>query len=814
MERYDPQSIENKWRHRWEENDVYRTETFSEKPPYYCLDFFPYPSGEGLSVGHLRNYIPVDAFSRFKRMRGYEVLHPMGWDAFGLPAEQNAIENGIHPAVSTRQYAANYKRQLTMVGCDYDWTREINSSEPEYYKWTQWFFLLLYERGLAYRAEGMQWWCSTCGALANEEVLSDGTCWRGHSGIEQRALKQWFFRITKYADELLDHTKIQWPERINIMQTNWIGRSEGAEIAFGIEDYGLEEKEIRVFTTRPDTVFGVTFMVLAPEHPLVPQLTTDDRREEVEAYVDESRRRSEIERLSTDKEKTGVFIGAYCTNKLNDERVPIYIADYALLTYGTGAVMGVPAHDSRDFAYAKKYHIPIRTVIAPEGYQGGELEEAYLHPGTMVNSGPFDGLPNEDGKKAVTRALDEQGIGGGTVSYRIRDWLISRQRYWGAPIPMVYCSDCGIVAVPEDRLPVLLPEDAEFRPTGESPLTYHESFVNTTCPNCNGPARRETDTMDTFMCSSWYFLRYASPGSDTAAFRPEDMKHWLPVDQYTGGAEHAVMHLLYARFFVKALRDMGLLDFDEPFVKLYNQGTIISDKQKMSKSRGNVITPDEYVNSVGADVVRGYLMFIGPWDQGGEWVDQGINGIIRWYNRLWDLVIRDDAGLDGGSVSEDAVKRTKHLLHRTIKKVYHDLDEFRFNTALAALMEFTNHLSRVWEERSVDSGTWTEAIKTLLLLLAPTAPHVTEELWALKGYPYSIHNQTFPEWDEALATEDEITLVVQVNGKVRDRVTVPASISEEEAKELALGSERIKAFMKNGPRKVIYVPGRLVNIVA
>ena len=628
--------------------------------------------------------------------------------------------------------------------------------------------------------------------------------------MTRRDLEQWFFRITKYADELLDFSSIDWPDRINTMQSNWIGKSRGAEIAFSIEEYGLEQKEIRVFTTRPDTVFGVTFMVLAPEHPLVSQLTTPDKKEVVQAYVEETRRRSEIERLATDKEKTGVFIGAYCTNRLNGEKVPIFIADYALLTYGTGAVMGVPAHDARDFAYAKKYDLPIRTVIAPPGWGGEDLVEAYTGPGEMVNSGQFVGLGNDDGKQAVTRALEEQSIGGGTVSYRIRDWLISRQRYWGAPIPMVYCDACGIVPIPEDQLPVLLPEDAEFRPTGESPLTFHEEFVNTTCPECGGPARRETDTMDTFMCSSWYFLKYASPNSGDSAFKPEEIKHWLPVDQYTGGAEHAVMHLLYARFFVKALRDIGLLDFDEPFVRLYNQGIIISDRQKMSKSRGNVITPDEYVDTVGADVVRGYLMFIGPWDQGGEWVDQGINGIVRWYNRVWDLAARDDPELGPGKSS----KQTIHMLHKTTRKVYQDLDRFHFNTALASLMEFTNHLARALDEGTVDGETWRESIRALLLMLAPTAPHLTEELWAAKGYEYSIHNQPFPQWDDALAAEEEVTLVVQVNGKVRDRVTVSAGITEEEAKKIALSSERIRAFMKNGPRKVVYVPGRLVNIVA
>ncbi|MCH8087908.1 MAG: leucine--tRNA ligase [Chloroflexi bacterium] len=813
--RYNPRELEKKWQQRWDDDKLYEAKQDSSRPKWYELTMYPYTSGN-LHIGHWYAMAPADAHARFKRMQGYNVLHPMGFDAFGLPAENAAINRGIHPHTWTMDNVENMRRQLRRMGAIYDWDREVITSLPEYYKWTQWLFLKLYHAGLAYRAEAPANWCPNCQTtLANEQVLDDGTCERCHTAVTRKDLEQWFFRITRYADELLDTSKIQWPERINVMQANWIGRSEGAEIAFGIEEYGLDEKEIRVFTTRPDTVFGVTFMVLAPEHPLVPLLTTPDLRDEVNAYIEAARRQSEIERLSTEKEQTGVFIGAYCTNKLSGDRVPIYIADYVLLTYGTGAVMGVPAHDTRDFSYATRYDILIRTVIAPEGWRGDDLEEAYLQPGVMVNSGPFDGLPSQEGKQAVIKAMEEQGIGGGTVSYRLRDWLISRQRYWGAPIPMVYCQKCGVVAVPEEDLPVLLPEDAEFRPTGESPLTYHQEFANTTCPECGSPARRETDTMDTFMCSSWYFLRFASPKSEDVPFRPEDLKYWLPVDQYTGGAEHAVMHLLYARFFVKALRDIGLLDFDEPFLRLFNQGTIINERQKMSKSRGNVITPDEYVDSLGADVIRAYLMFIGPWDQGGEWVDQGLNGITRWYNRAWDMVLRDAAELDGRPTDDDSVVQTRHLLHKTIKKVTQDLEGFRFNTTLASLMSFTNHLGKVWEDGSVDSGVWRESIKTFLLLLAPIAPHLAEEMWSLKGYSYSIHNQSFPKWDEALAAEKEITLVLQVNGKVRDRVTVPASVTEEEAKELAMASDRVKAHLKGRKlSRVIYVPGRLVNIVA
>jgi len=578
----------------------------------------------------------------------------------------------------------------------------------------------------------------------------------------------------------------------------------------------VEEEEIRVFTTRPDTTFGVTFMVLAPEHPLVAKLTSPEKRPEVEEYIAHSQRQSEIERLSTEREKDGVFIGSYVINRLNGERVPIWIADYVLLSYGTGAVMAVPAHDERDFAFAKKYNLPIRVVIAPPDWPGGELEEAYIEPGTMVNSGQFNGLPSQQGIDAVSDFLEGKGWGKRTTSYRLRDWLISRQRYWGAPIPMIYCSNCGIVPVPEQDLPVLLPEDAEFRPTGESPLKYHEQFVNTTCPRCSAPAKRETDTMDTFMCSSWYFLRYASSHYDAAAFDPEKVKYWLPVDLYTGGAEHAVMHLLYARFFIKALRDMGLVAFDEPFTRLFNQGIIIAERQKMSKSRGNVITPDEYVSELGADAVRAYLMFVAPWEQGGEWNDSGISGIGRWLNRVWGLVLGgySSKGEVSLALRQKAERELSRITHQTIKKVTNDLEGLRFNTMIAALMEFTNYLARDKEAGYIAESAWKEAVDTLLLLLAPTAPHLAEELWQRMGHDYSIHNQSWPGWNEALAKEEEITLVVQVNGKLRDRVTVPASITEAEARQISLERQRVKAYLEGKEIiNMIYVPGRLINLV-
>ncbi len=813
--KYNPQEIEKKWQQKWAEDRLYEVSEASAKPKWYALTMFPYTSGD-LHIGHWYAMAPSDVHARFKRMQGYNVLHPMGFDAFGLPAENAAISRGIHPFTWTMQNIDNMHRQLRSIGAVYDWNREVITCLPDYYKWTQWLFLKLYQAGLAYRGKAPVNWCSRCQTvLANEQVV-DGFCERCGAAVSRRELEQWFFRITKYADELMEHNGIDWPEPIKTMQRNWVGKSVGTDISFALDHPGVDEKEIRVFTTRPDTIFGVTFMVLAPEHPLVAELTLPEKRSEVEDYISRSRQQTEIERLSTQKEKDGVFTGAYVVNRLNGDRVPIWIADYVLLSYGTGAVMGVPAHDERDFAFAKKYDLPIRVVIAPPGWQGEELEEAYTEPGTMVNSGQFNGLPSQQGIEAVSDFLEEKGYGGRAITYRLRDWLISRQRYWGAPIPMIYCPNCGIVPVPEEDLPVLLPEDAEFKPTGESPLKYCEQFVNTTCPQCSAPAKRETDTMDTFMCSSWYFLRYASPRYDTAPFDPDKVGYWLPVDLYTGGAEHAVMHLFYARFFIKALRDMGVVNFDEPFSRLFNQGIIIAEKQKMSKSLGNVITPDEYVSELGADAVRAYLMFVGPWEQGGEWNDSGISGMSRWLNRVWKLVLE---GYSRGrevspAVSQKAERELSRITHQTIRKATNDLEKIRFNTMIAALMEFTNYLTKSKETGYIAELSWKEAIDTLLLLLAPTAPHLAEELWQRTGHDYSIHNQSWPKWDEALAKDEEITLVVQVNGKLRDRIAVPVSITEAEAQQLALGRERIKAYLEGREiTNIIYVPGRLVNLV-
>ncbi len=809
--RYAPQEIEKKWQGKWAADGIYEVTEDKSRPKFYALTMFPYPSGD-LHIGHWYAMAPSDVHARFKRMQGYNVLHPMGFDAFGLPAENAAINRGVHPYKWTIGNIDNMRWQLKSMGAIYDWSREVVSCLPEYYKWTQWFFLKFYHAGLAYRAKAPVNWCPRCQTvLANEQVVAEGVCERCGTPVTKKELEQWFLGITKYADELLDFSGIDWPERIETIQRNWIGRSEGTEVSFGLEHEGVGQKEVRVFTTRPDTIFGVTFFLLAPEHPLVPQLTSPEHKVEVEEYVAWCRRQADYDRTALGKEKTGVFLGSYVVNRVNGEEIPIWITDYVLLTYGTGAVMGVPAHDERDFEFAKKFNLPIRTVIAPPGWSGDELAEPYVGQGTMVNSGEFSGLPSERGYEAVCDWLVERGWGKRTITYRIRDWLISRQRYWGAPIPIVYCDQCGMVPVPEKDLPVLLPPDAEFKPTGESPLKYCESFVNTTCPKCGGPGRRETDTMDTFMCSNWYFLRYTSPKTDDAPFDDARIKYWLPVDLYTGGAEHAVLHLLYSRFFIKALRDVGVVDFGEPFTRLFNQGTIVYGGGKMSKSKGNVVAPDEYVAELGADAVRAYLMFIGPWALGGEWSDSGIVGMSRWLNRVWSLVERGYTSL---AVRPKAEKELRHIVHKTVKKVTEDLEKFRFNTMLASLMEFTNLLSKVQEGRNISASLWQEAIAHLLLLLAPSAPHLTEELWVRAGHPYSIHNQPWPQFDEEIAKEEEITLAIQINGKLRDKLVVPASITGAKAEELALGRERVKAY--TGGRKVsnvIYVPQRVVNIV-
>jgi len=815
--RYQPKEFEAKWQRSWAERGLYRTADSFDKPKFYCLDFFPYPSGSGLSVGHGHNYIPTDVYSRFKRMQGYNVLHPMGWDAFGLPAENEAILRQVPPAETVAKNVANYKRQLDLMGLSYDWTREINSTDPDYYRWTEWFFLLLYKRGLAYRASGSQWWCPECKTILANEQVENGFCWRHpETRVEKKDLEQWYFKITAYADQLLDDLEtIDWPERIVAMQRNWIGRSEGAEVTFVVAPPGQgtlppspatagEGCDIVVFTTRPDTLFGATFMVLSPEHPLVDQVTTAGQRAAIQAYQEQARLTSDIDRLSTEREKTGVFTGAYAVNPVNDERIPIWIADYVLMGYGTGAIMAVPAHDQRDFEFARKYGLEIRLVFLEPNSRmtAASMAEAWIHGGIMCNSGRFDG--SIEGRHTIDvfiQWLEQTGKGRRKVNYRMRDWLISRQRYWGSPIPIVYCDKDGIVPVPDDQLPVMLPEVERFEPTGtgRSPLANVPSFVNTTCPKCGGPARRETDTMDGFACSSWYFLRFPNPHEPQAAFDRATVDYWLPVDLYVGGAEHAVMHLLYARFWTKVMADAGIVDFREPFAKLRNQGMIYgADGQKMSKSRGNVVTPDDVVERYGADALRAYELFMGPFELDNAWDKDGPKGQFRFLNRVWEMAF---------APASDDSPEVLQLLHQTIRDVTQRIEDFRFNTAVAKLHELVNLLT--------DAGCSAQTLDTLLLLLAPIAPHITEELWSLR-HPQggSIHQQPWPAHDEALASVSSCAIVVQINGKVRDTVQAALDLPQEHVEELARSSERVQRFLNGSQiRKVIYVPNKLINLV-
>jgi leucyl-tRNA synthetase len=809
-ERYEPSKIEPFWREEWERTNLYLTRETPGRPKFYGLEMFPYPSGDGLSVGHLHNYVPCDVIGRYKRMAGFNVLHAMGWDAFGLPAENDALLKGLHPKETVPRYAANFKRQLKLAGCAYDWTREINSSSPDYYRWTQWFFLLLYKRGLAYRALGSQWWCEKCRTiLANEQVVN-GCCWRHtETPVSKKDLEQWYFRITDYADRLLaDLDGIDWPEPIKLMQRNWIGRSEGAELAFPVT--GHPGKEVRFFTTRPDTVFGVSFMVLAPEHPLVAEIVTPQARAAVEEYVAQARRQSEIERLSTIKEKTGVFTGVYARNLFTGKDVPIWIADYVLMGYGTGAIMAAPGEDERDFAFAKKYGLEIPVVTAPADGSTPLAGQAFTERGIAVNSGFLNGMKTDDAIRAVCKYAEEHGFGRATVSYRMRDWLISRQRYWGCPIPIVYCAKDGIVPVPEDQLPVVLPDMKDYQPsgTGRSPLANVPEFVNTTCPKCGGPAERETDTLDGFACSSWYYLRFAAPHYDKAPFEPQAGKYWLPVDLYVGGAEHAVMHLLYARMWTKVMFDAGLVAFKEPFPVLRNQGMIwAADGQKMSKSKGNVVTPDAMVEKYGADALRLWELFMGPFEEATNWNETGVAGTARYLQRVWTMVCRYvAAGCPEGAPSAETVKRA----HKTIKIVTDHVERMRFNTALAALMDQLNYLAKLEPEQL---GRHT--IESYVLMLAPMAPFVGEEFWRAFGHERSIHLEPWPKFDPALTVDETVTVVVQINGKVRDRLEIEAGAAEEDVRARALASAAVQRNLDGKtPKKIIYVPNKLVSIVA
>ncbi len=807
--------IEEKWRTKWRETHLYRTDLSVTDKKLYCLVMFIYPSAKRLHIGHWYNYAPTDSWARFKRMQGYNVFEPMGYDAFGLPAENYAIKQGVHPAQSTAENVHIIRSQLERIGAMYDWDKEINTSKPEYYKWTQWLFLKLYHNGLAYRAEAPVNWCPECKTvLANEQVI-EGHCERCDSEVYRKELKQWFFRITDYADRLLEgHSHIDWPAKTITMQKNWINRSEGAKIVFSIVDF---EHNLEVFTTRADTLFGVTYMVLAPEHPFVDTLAAPERREEVQHYVDRSRKLSEIERTSTEKEKTGVFTGAYAVNPINNEKIPIWIADYVLMSYGTGAVMAVPGHDQRDFEFAKKFELPIREVIQPVEGSQNELSEAYVGPGTMVNSGEYEGMDWREGAEKITRYLEDNDIGGPQVVYKLRDWLISRQRYWGAPIPIVYCDSCGEVPVPEKDLPVQLPDNVEFKGLGESPLQTSESFVNAVCPKCGAPARREVDTMDTFVCSSWYFLRYLSPHLDDAPFDRTLVEKWLPVDQYVGGAEHAVMHLMYARFFSMALYDMDLVHFEEPFTRLVHQGIITNRGAKMSKSHGNVVNPDEFLDKYGSDTFRMFMMFMGSYADGGDWSDEGIAGISRFLNRVWRLIGILDAEAPQGAEAEKAAEITR-VQHYTVREVTRDLNKFQFNTAISRLMEFVNELYLYLQQvprAEQNAEVLFESRKTLLLCLAPFAPHLAEELWEKIGETYSIFNASWPSYDEECIKKDTIVIVFQINGKLRSKAEVDRDTDRERLKEIALNDEKIKKHLEGKTvKKAIVVPGKLVNIVA
>jgi leucyl-tRNA synthetase len=835
---YNPQEIEAKWQAKWEKDALYRSEVDVSRPKHYALTMLPYPSGD-LHIGHWYAMSPSDARARFMRMRGYNVLFPMGFDAFGLPAENAAIKRGIHPKEWTYANIENMRKQLKSMGAMFDWEREAVSADPEYYKWTQWFFSQFFKHGMAYKKMAAVDFCPNCNTtLAREQVWGDDRhCERCGTPVIKKDLYQWFFKITDYAEELLDFSALNWNERVVTMQNNWIGRSEGARVVFKTEG----GHEMPIFTTRPDTLWGATFMVIAPEHPLVEAITTPDQRKAVDEYIMQAQQLTDIDRESADREKTGVFTGGYAINPVNDERIPIWVADYVLMTYGTGAIMAVPAHDERDFAFARKYGLEVRPVIQPDSVtlDGATMLEVWSHEGVMINSGPFNGTKatNDKGMKnpaicAVVEYLEQKGVGQRHTNYRVRDWLISRQRYWGAPIPMVTCPTCGIIAVPDDQLPVMLPDDVEFMPTGESPLKLHPTWKHTACPNCGGAAERETDTMDTFMCSSWYQYRYLSPHDTAHPFDPEEASYWLPVDQYTGGIEHATMHLLYTRFFTKAMRDCGIFGnvapmdtahqpasmFSEPMTRLYNQGIILGeDGDKMSKSKGNVVDPDDLVAKYGADVVRTYLMFAFEWDQGGPWRYNDIAGPTRFIRDVWTLVneplpeIRTDPA---ATAPEEAIRALRRKTHQAIIKVTRDLESFSFNTAIAELMKLKNVMQDFRTSPVAHTEAWNEAVQSLLLLLAPFAPHIAEELWAQTGGAYSIHQQAWPVPDADVAADDVIELVVQVNGKVRDKITVPADVSEDTAKAKALSNDKVQAALNNvAPKKVIYVPGRLVNIV-
>ncbi|MBS5801982.1 MAG: leucine--tRNA ligase [Brachyspira sp.] len=824
-ESYFPQEIEKKWQKVWEETGAFKTPDESDKPKYYALSMFPYPSGK-LHMGHVRNYTITDVIARFKKAQGYNVLHPMGWDSFGLPAENAAMKHGADPEKWTVENIAYMTKQLKMLGLSYDWDREVTTCKPDYYKWTQWLFLQLYKKGLVYKKEAAVNWCDECATvLANEQVI-DGKCWRCDHEVEKKYLSQWFVKITDYADVLLeDLDKLPgWGDNVKTMQANWIGKSHGAIFRFPVVDAPDGTKiEVPVYTTRPDTVHGITYLVVAPEYKDIEKLTTPENKEAVEAYRANARKMTEIERLSTERVKTGVPLGTHCKNPFTGEIFPLWTADYALVEYGTGAVMAVPTHDTRDFDFAKKYNLPLKVVIQNPENSSDCKDEAYTEPGVLVNSGEFNGMKNEDAKKAITEKAVKEGFGEFKTQYRLRDWLISRQRYWGAPIPVVYCEKCGIQPVPEEQLPVLLPKDVDFSVVGKSPILTSKTFLETTCPCCGGKAKRETDTMDTFICSSWYYLRYADAKNDKMPFAKDKVNHWLPVDQYVGGIEHAILHLLYSRFFTKALRDLGLLDFDEPFKNLLTQGMVLKDGSKMSKSKGNTVDPDEIFENYGADTARLFILSDSPPARDFDWSDAGVEGCYKFLNRVWRLVASnaDDINLKYElkfplkKENDDLVRN----VHIAIKGITNDIsNDFQFNTVISKYRELTNAIYEWRGKKSQldaeDKKVMSFAIVSLLKLMSPVAVHLTEEAWHDLGGETSIHDEPWCEWDENLAKASSITLVVQVNGKLKDKIEANEASSEDELKQLALSSPKVKELTEGKTIvKTIVVPKKLVNIV-
>ncbi len=809
MRHYNPSEIEPKWQQIWADDQRYHTNESSAKPKYYVTGMFPYPSGAGMHTGHFMEHSIVDAVARFRRALGYNVMYPIGWDSFGLPAENYAIKTGRKPRETTADNIANFKKQLRSVGASIDWSREINTSDPEYYKWTQWIFTKLFEKDLAYQKESLQWWCpKDKTVLANEQVI-DGKCWRCDSVVVKKSMKQWFFRITAYAEQLLaELPEMDWPDKIKIAQTNWIGKSEGAEITFQVDG---SDDTITVFSTRPDTIFGATFLVLAPEHPLARTLLTDETRELVENYINDAVKKSEIERSNDTKEKTGVFSGSYAINPATGQKIPIWIADYVLGGYGTGAVMGVPAHDDRDFAFAEKFELPVVEVIErPE--DDIDTDACYHGEGVLVNSGAFDGTRSEDAREQIVAWLEQEGKGKSQITYKMRDWLISRQRYWGAPIPIIYCPEHGTVPVPESDLPVLLPDVDDFQPRGDgkSVLAAQEDWVQTTCPVCGSPARRETDTMDGYACSSWYLLRYTDPHNAQQAWAPDKANYWAPLDMYVGG-DHATAHLLYVRFWTHVFRELGLTDFAEPVKKLVYHGLIqAEDGRKMSKSLGNVVDPLEVINAgYGADALRTFELFLGPINENSSWNSRGIAGVYRFLNRLWTLVQEFD---DSDKTDTSDTQKLDTIINSTTKKVTDDIHRLSFNTAIAALMECVNDLYKL--KVAGYSEDWRPHLKTLVQLVQPFAPHMAAELWQQLGETSQLDFAAWPVWDNAKIASDSLLIIVQVNGKLRAKLEVAADASEEQIKDLALADANVQKFVPYEPKKIIYVKGKLVNIVA